>query len=372
MSNVNETFENDILGFDPSQLNCYNEQPQTSVGNPHIYHPKPALSKSEDGIYRAQIKVIYNPHDLKNSILEQQSYAMQDANGFFSVVSSLTNMDKSCPVFKAWKQCHFSKDEKLQKQALSKDKGGRGLFDKRYARYALIQVIEDQNQPDLEGSYLFWKLPKAIWESINGKMAPAPESKKPSIPVMDFLFGRAIDLEVTPGPDDPRAPERKTREISYNTSELTDEVVSCVNPDGTPLLDDDQQAVLDEYVAEMTKKVWKQKDPALRATAIAEINASENTKQLREFYREVIEKIKGYAPNLMDELGYHEWSDDVKARVNAWINIVLAGNDPSNPVAVADDTNTGNTPAPGTPAPGNTPAPTPTTGSEDISSDLPF
>ena len=67
----------------------------------------------------------------------------------------------------------------------------------------LGQVIEDNNQPDLVGKYMFWKLPKAIWETINAKMAPSPESKKASIPVMDFLFGRAIDLEVTPGPDDP-------------------------------------------------------------------------------------------------------------------------------------------------------------------------
>lgn len=366
------TVENDILGFDPTMLNCYQEQPQASTGNPHIYHPKPALSKSEDGVYRAQIKVIYNPFDLKNSILEQQSYALQDANGFFSVVSSLTNNDKNCPIFKAWKQCHFSKDANMQNQALSKASGGRGLFDKRYARYALIQVIEDNNQPDLVGSYLFWKLPKAIWESINGKMAPSPESKKASIPVMDFLFGRAIDLEVTPGPDDPKAPERKTREISYNTSELTDDVVSCTNPDGSSLLDDAQQAILDEYVEEMTKKVWKQKDPALRATAIAEINASENTKKLREFYREIIEKIKGFAPNLMEELGYHEWSDDVKARVNAWISIVLAGNDPTNPTP-APSNNTGNASAPvGNTAPSADPGtaiPDPT---PDTSSDLPF
>lgn len=366
MSNVNENIENDILGFDPSQLSIYNEQPQqTSGGNPNIYHPKPSLSKAEDGVYRAQIKVIYNPHNLKNSILEQQSYALQDSNGFFSVVSSLTNNDKSCPVFKAWKQCHFSKDENMQKQALSKDKGGRGLFDKRYARYALIQVIEDNNQPDLVGRYMFWKLPKAIWESINAKMAPSPESKKASIPVMDFLFGRAIDLEVTPGPDDPKAPERKTREISYNTSELTDDVVSCTNPDGSPLLTPDEQDILDQYVEEMTKKVWKQKDPALRATAIAEINAEENTKKLRELYRGVIEKIKSFAPNLIDELGYHEWSDDVKARVQAWINVVLSGGDPTNPLPTSN---------PSTPATPTTPATSPSedVAAPDTSSDLPF
>lgn len=366
MTNENlNSVENDILGFDPSQLTVYQEQPQqTSGGNPNIYHPKPALSKAEDGVYRSQIKVIYNPWDLRNSILEQQSYALQDSNGFFSVVSSLTNNDKNCPVFKAWKQCHFSKDENMQKQALTKDKGGRGLFDKRYARYALIQVIEDNNQPDLVGKYMFWKLPKAIWETINAKMAPSPESKKASIPVMDFLFGRAIDLEVTPGPDDPKAPERKTREISYNTSELTDDVVSCTNPDGSPLLDDDQQAILDQYVEEMTKKVWKQKDPDLRATALAEINAEENTKKLRELYHGVIEKIKSFCPNLIEELGYHEWSPEVTARVNAWINVVLAGNDPTNPLP-STTTTTAPSAAPSA-APSDTTESTPTAGSDDL------
>ena len=60
MTNENlNSIENDILGFDPSQLTVYQEQPQqTSGGNPNIYHPKPALSKAEDGVYRSQIKVI--------------------------------------------------------------------------------------------------------------------------------------------------------------------------------------------------------------------------------------------------------------------------------------------------------------------------
>ena len=336
--NSNETM--DVMGFDPSMLSCYQEAPAQSFGNANIYKPSPDKSKSEDGIYRAQIKVIYNPYNLRVSVLEQQSYGLQDANGFFSVVSSLTNNDKNCPLFKAWKQCHFSKDENLKNQSVPTSQGGRGLFDKRFARYVLIQVIEDNNQPELNGKYMIWKMPKAIWESINGKMAPSAESKRASIPVMDFLFGRAIDLEVTPGPDDKAHPERKKREISYNTSELTDDVVSCTNPDGSSLLTDEEQEVLDQYVEVMSKKVWKQKDPTARAEALAEINADENTKKLREIYKPVMEKIKSFCPDLEKEVGYHEWSDDVKARVNAWIDIVLAGNDPtagvSAPTATPD------------------------------------
>lgn len=329
----------DLLGFDPSQLSVFNEEQPKSTGNSLIYRTRPADSKSEDGIYRSTIKVVLNPHDLKKSVLEQQAYGLQDADGWFTVVSSLTNNDKNCPVFKAWKQCHFSKDENLQKQALTKDKGGRGLFDKRFARYVVVQILEDNNQPDLVGKYMFYKLPKAIWEMITNKMTPSPESKKASIPVMDFLFGRAIELEVKPGPDDKNAPERKTREISYAGSELTEDIVSCINPDGTALLDEDQQKVLDQYVEEMTDKVWKQKDPVKRAEAMAEINAGENAAKLREIYKDVLEEIKKVCPNIIEELGYKPWSPEVTERVNKWISVVLAGGDPSTlnaPAAVKD------------------------------------
>lgn len=336
---VNTQMENDILGFDPTQLAIFNDDNGGGSNfDNNIYHPKPAESKSEDSIYRAQIKIIYNPWDLKHSILEQQSYALQDANGFFTVVSSLTNGNKECPVFKAWKQCRYSEDPKLTIQSTGKDKGGRGLFDKRYGRYVTIQVIEDNNHPELNGRYMFWKMPKAIWDMINSKMAPSPESKRPSIPIMDFLFGRAIDLEVTPGPDDPQHPERKTREISYSTSEITDDVVSCTNPDGSSLLTDEQQEILDTYVDRMTKLVWKQKDPAKRAEAIVEINSDENTIKLRALYKDVIEKIKSFCPNVTEELGYKEWTPEVKARVNAWINIVLTGADPAKSVATISTT----------------------------------
>lgn len=360
---MTENFD-DILAFDPSQLTVNNpvEAPKQG-GNPNVYRTRPADAKSEDGIYRSQIKVIYNPYDLRRSILEQQSYALQDANGWFTVVSSLTDNDTSCPVFKAWKTCHYSKDEVLQKQAKSKDDGGNALFDKRYARYVTIQVLDDPNNPDLNGKYMFWKMPKAVWEVINQKQSPTNPAKA-SIPVMDFLFGRAIDLEVKPGPGKP-GEERYTRETSYS-AELTDDVVSCVNPDRSPLLNATQQAVLDQYVEDM-KKVWKEKDPAVRATLKNAVDVSENTKTLKSFYREVIEKIKTFCPDLVKELGYNEWSEQTKTRVQNWINIVLAGNDPTTPAptVAAEVGNTLSTP---TPVPTSVPDPM-TTDSDD---DLPF
>lgn len=363
--------ENEILGFDPTSLSVFNEpEAPKSAGNPLIYKTQPANSVSEDGVYRATIKVIYSPQNLKASILEQQTYAMQDVNGWFTVVSSLTNNDTKCPVFTAWKKCRYAEDgSPLKMQCESKDKGGKALFDKRFARYVTVQILEDKNQPELEGKYMFWKLPKSIWDIINAKMSPSKESGKASIPVMDFLFGRAIELEVIPGPDDKNAPERKTRETKY-MGELTDDVVSCVNPDGSPLLNDEEQEILDTYVKAMTK-VWKTKSPDERAEMMKTINADENTKALGKIYKRVLEEIKSFCPDLNANLGYKEWTPEVKARVDAWINIVLSGNDPATkaPEVTLEAATTANTVSTGNTVTTETSSFTSTNDEED---DLPF
>ena len=321
--------ENDVLGFDPMSLSVFS-QDEASNKKPfssNIYRPRPAESRAADGVYRATIKVIYNCHDLRQSVLEQQSYSMQDEKGWFSVVSSLTNNDTSCPIFKAWKKCHFAEQgSDLWKQAAKKTEGGRELFDKRYGRYVTIQVMKDNNHPELEGKFMFWKLPKSIWDIINAKMNPSPESGKAAIPVMDFLFGRSIDLEVVPGPDDKAHPERKTRETKY-MGELSEEVVSCTNPDGSPLLNDAEQAVLDNYVNDM-QKVWRCKDPETRADLLNDVNNDPNTKELRQIYARVLEELKKVCPNLVEELGYKEWDAETKARVDKWIETVLSCNTP--------------------------------------------
>lgn len=320
--------ENDVLGFDPSQLTVLNQTETTkSAGDPLIYRPRPADSTSDDGIYRATIKVVYNPFDLKNSVIEQQSYAMQDENGWFSIVSSLTiNDTKSCPVFNAWKKCRYAEEgSSLWKQQASRDQGGNQLFDKRFARYVTIQVLDDPNKPELNGKFLFWKLPKSIWDIISAKIKPT-DPKKPVVPVMDFLFGQSIDLEVVPGPDDKNAPERKTRETKY-LGELSGEVVSCINPDGSPILNDEEQEVLDTYVSKMSK-VWKSKDPEAREEMMKEINEDPNTKELKKIYTKVLAQIKTFCPNLIEHLGYKPVEGEMLERVNKWINVVLSGNLP--------------------------------------------
>lgn len=369
--------ENDILGFDPSSLFNNEESQQRSQGNSLIYHTRPAESKSDDGHYYSTIKVVYNPYDPKHSILEQQSYSLEDKDGYFNVVSSLTNNDTSCPIFKAWKKCHYANKEenpKLWRQAAKEEEGGNALFDKRFARYVLIQVIEDKNQPDLVGKFMFFKLPKSVYDLIMSRANPSAQSGKAPIPVMDYLYGRAIELDVKPGPGNP-GDQRYSRETSYSAT-LSEDVVSCINPDGSPLLTSDEQDILDQYVSEM-KKVWKEKDPEKRIELKKEIDAEENTKALREFYNsKIFPEIKSWAPNLVESLGYKEWSDGTKDRVQRWIDIVLTGKIPKEqtdikPEAVKEVDKT--TAAEKTPNDDTATAkPTVPTSSYDSDEDLPF
>ncbi len=328
---------NSILGFDPASLAVFAQQEKkTSNFNDDIYRPRPAESKSTDGIYRATIRILYCPYNPVKSIFERQTYGMIDTRGFFQVVSKLTDGDNSCPVFNAWKQCRYSDNPALAAQATTKDKGGNGLFDKRFERYVTVQVMDDQNHPELNGKYMFWKLPKAVYEAITMKMHPSEGSNKTSIPVMDILWGRAVYLEVKPGPDDPSAPERKTRETSYAATEVSDDIMACTNPDGSPLLNADEQAAVDKYVAAM-KPVWSSRDPQARAEMLEKVNADPNTEKVGKLYLNVIEKVKEFCPDITEVLGYKEWSQETTERVNNWIAVVLAGKNPAtvNAAAVA-------------------------------------
>ena len=143
---------------------------------------------------------------------------------------------------------------------------------------------------------------------------------------MDLLFGYAIKLEVNPGPDDPRNPQRKTREITYS-GEFTKHPVSCTNPDKSPLLNSSEQRVLDKYIDAM-EEIWDEENPEKRAKMLEEVNADPNTAELRKIYRKVLEDIKTFCPDVNEEFGFKPWDDALTKRVQKWIDVILSGNEP--------------------------------------------
>ena len=306
-----------LMGFNPQDLSAFNEASTTNYDQ-NIYKTNPKDSKSEDGHYRSKIKVIYNPFDVKQSIVPQATYAMSDQDGFFMVKSKLANGDKSCPLFASWKKLWFSGDD-------AKKEWAKKMYEKTESQWVLVQILEDENKPELVGQIKVMKLPKAIFNKMTAKMNPSAESKKAPVPVMDYLIGLPLDMDVVPGPDDPKAPERKQREIKYDICEFDTEYVPIIKVDGTPLFDEAELGVIDSYVtakAELAKAKTEAKKVA------AQKNVESLYEPIKNLYKKAMEYLKENALNLVDECGYKEWDEATTTRVNNWIVTVAAMQDP--------------------------------------------
>lgn len=80
------SYIDDIMGFDPTNLEAFQEPTSTANFNENIYKTNPLkYSKSEDGHYRSIVKIIYNPLDVRKSIIKQENYFIQDAEGSLQI-----------------------------------------------------------------------------------------------------------------------------------------------------------------------------------------------------------------------------------------------------------------------------------------------
>ncbi len=334
----------EMMGFDPANMTIFNETTSSNV-DPRIYKSQPRLSKSEDGSYRSKIRILFNPHSIKESVVHFESFYLKDSVGGFIVPSSLSNGDKSCPVFKGFKKVRYAGEEGTveREEAL---KRAKSIFTKNSSNWVLIQIIEDDNQPELVGQFKFWKIPVGIFDKLNAKMKPVDQKKMPDI-VMDYLLGKVLELEVTPGPNDPENPSRKFTETKYNLSEFDTEVTPIMNVDGTQFFSEDEISLIESYAdakKKIAKKTEKEKDVAVmiakRSEEISKLNASEIGSSIRTLYNKALEFMIATAPNVCD-MGYKPWDEELTKRVTDFLIQVDAGNDPGvkvdAPVSAAAD-----------------------------------
>ena len=314
------SYIDDIMGFDPTSLDAFQEPVSTNSFDANIYKTNPVkLSKSEDGHYRAKIRVIYNPFNPKKSIVKQETYFIKDFEGSLLVRSKLSNNDRECPIFKSWKKLWFSGDE-------AKKEWAKKMYDKSSAQYCLIQVLEDENQPELVGKILAWKLPKTVYTKMEAKMNPAPESKKTPVPIMDYLMGLPLELDVAPGPDDPQNPDRKQREINYDLCEFDSDFSPITKVDGTPLFDDSELETIDAFVTARAE-VGKAKTAAKREAASKTV--ADLTEAIKALYQKSLDYLKENTFDITEECGYQDWDEATTARVERWIKYVSEMKNPT-------------------------------------------
>lgn len=316
-------FIDDIMGFSPDSLDAFHEPEQRSFDT-NVYKTNPKDTKSESGNYLSKVRVIYNPFNPKDSIVHQATYFLKSADGSMLVRSRLGNGPsdpefKNCPIFKTWKKLWFSGDGSEKERA-------KKLFQKNESDYVIVQILEDENKPDLVGKFMAMKLPQAIHDKLKARMAPSKDSKKTPYPVMDYVIGLELNMEVVPGPDDPTNPQRKQREINYNLCDFGD-YAPIIKTDGTPLFTEEQLELIDSYVTAV-KDSTGAKTETKRKAAQAELEALRP--QLRPLYQIAYDYVKENAFDLRQECGWKEWDENTTKRVNQWIEIVLAGKNPEN------------------------------------------
>lgn len=307
----------ELMGFNPQDLSAFNEAPVSNFDQ-NVYKTNPKDSKSEDSHYRCTLRIIYNPFDVKKSIVPQATYAMSDQDGFFMVKSKLAEGDKSCPIFTSWKKLWFSGDE-------SKKEWARKMYEKTESQWVLVQILEDENKPELVGQIKVMKLPKAIFNKMVAKMNPSSESKKSPVPVMDYLIGLPLTMDVVPGPDDPKAPERRQREISYDLCEFDADYTPIIKVDGTPLFEESELEIIDNYVTAKAEVV-KAKTEAKKAAA--QKNLEELYGPIKVLYKKAMDYLKENSLDLVEECGYKEWDEATMNRVQSWISTVALMQDP--------------------------------------------
>lgn len=314
-------FIDELMGYNPQNLDVFKESETTNY-DVNIYKTNPKDSTSNDGHYHSKIRVLYNPFNTKKSIIHQARYAMKDIDGFFIVKSKLGNGDKTCPIFNSWKRLWFSNDE-------AKKEWARKMYDKSESQWILVQILEDANKPELVGQIKAMKLPKAIYTKLVAKMNPSEDSKKQPVPVMDYLIGLPLVMDVQPGPDDPKAPERKQREISYTVCDFDDDYAPVTKIDGTPLFSPEELETIDSYVT-ARNDLNKAKTEAKKAAASKMLETL--YEPIKVLYKKALEYLKANSIDIEQECSYQEWDEATAARVDRWIKIVATMQDPATTV----------------------------------------
>ncbi len=327
------SFIDEMMGLNPNVEAMFAEPEQKPQGNPYRYKTNPnTVSKdvAPDGHYRSKVKILYNPFDKAKSIVSKQYYNFNDTDGYFAIDSVLSNNDRNCPYFKAWKQFHYDTSTDVvvsyNGQQMTKQQWGDAMFSKSEERYCLVQVIEDANQPELVGKILGMKLPRFIYTLLQNKMNPTDKTKAP-VDLMNYLFGPVLSIDVTPGPDDPSAPERKNREIKYDLSSFEEsEATPIIKVDGTQLFTEDELEAIQDYFEQ--KKVLTNSKASAKKKEDAKAKCQGLVENIKPLMERALEYLKENAIDLEKEFGYKVPSEALVARGERWLKNVFEFKDP--------------------------------------------
>ena len=148
----------------------------------------PSADKGQGGIYKAIIRFVpWYKDPTHGSIQEKWVAWLEDPiTQKGRSVDCPSSVGKPSPLQDMYWKLKKSDNVSMQKKA--------DIFSRRHTFASLIQVIKDQQQPELEGKILVYRYGVKIWEKINAELKPLIGEKHDPF---DILQGKAFALVIT-------------------------------------------------------------------------------------------------------------------------------------------------------------------------------
>lgn len=152
-----------------------------SQGKDQFFKPNPRRQKSKH--YKAVVKFLHNTRDISNSIVWKYTCYVRDNANRGRYIDSPKTIGQDCKINETYwkfKNSPNALDQKLAER-----------FSRSQQYYSLIQVIEDEQEPENVGKILIWKYGKKIYDKITAEETPqmkGVEAISPFNPVDGRLF----------------------------------------------------------------------------------------------------------------------------------------------------------------------------------------
>jgi len=147
---------------------------------------KPTADKGKEGVYSSVVKFIPWHENPKKSIMKKWTCwlvdPLTDKGRYVDCPSSVGQKSSLQDMF--WR---LKKSDSVAEQKLSQN------FSRRQSMAALVQIVKDDNNPDMVGKIMVWPFGVKIYNKIQDIMQP--EFGTPHIP-FDLFDGRAFHIKI--------------------------------------------------------------------------------------------------------------------------------------------------------------------------------
>lgn len=165
----------------------FNPKIEVGGGSQNADEYNPSADKGQNGVYKSVIRFVSWWQDPNHSYIDKWvSWLVDPVTGYGKVIDCPSSVGKNSPLMEMYRKLKNSESIQEQKKA--------EVFSRRHQYTLLIQVIKDDNNRDLEGKILVWKVGKKIWEKYEAEKKPV--MGEPHEP-FNLLDGKAFALVIT-------------------------------------------------------------------------------------------------------------------------------------------------------------------------------